>query len=77
MATLFAALGTDLPIKALAVIGAFTLGAFAGGWVLGLVAKTVYRQQVPPWVTWLLRTLSVCRSTAMSAALAPSCCRRR
>ena len=52
------AIGNDLPVKILAVVGAFALGGFFGGWFVSLVAKFAFNQKVPNWVTWSMRLLS-------------------
>ena len=52
------AIGSDLPVKVLATIGAFTLGGFLGGWLVGLVAKFSFRQTLPNWLAWTMRSLS-------------------
>ncbi len=52
------AIGGDLPVKVLAVIGAFTLGGFLGGWALSLTAKFAFNQKVPNWLAWTMRLLT-------------------
>jgi len=49
---------SDLPVNVLAVIGAFTVGGFLGGWVFALVAKAAFNQKVPNWLAWAVRLLS-------------------
>lgn len=51
------AIGGDLPVKLLAVIGAFTLGGLLGGWAVSLTAKFAFNQRVPNWLAWTMRLL--------------------
>jgi hypothetical protein len=52
------AIGSDLPVNVLAVIGAFTVGGFLGGWAFALTAKLAFNQKVPNWLAWAVRLLS-------------------
>ena len=52
------AIGNDLPVKILAVIGAFTLGGVLGGWAVALTAKFAFNQKVPNWLAWTMRLLT-------------------
>ena len=50
-------MGSDLPIKVLAVVGAAALGALLLGLLVQLVVKLSFAQRVPPWVLWIIRVL--------------------
>ena len=52
------AIDRNLPVNILAVIGAFTLGGFLGGWALSLTAKFAFNQKVPHWLAWTMRLLT-------------------
>lgn len=51
------AFGIDLPVKVLAIIGAFALGGWAVGWVFAMVCIAVFNQKVPRTPTWIIRVL--------------------
>ncbi|MFO0877523.1 MAG: hypothetical protein U0840_09125 [Gemmataceae bacterium] len=55
-AELLLAIGSDLPVRALAVVGAFALGGFGLGWLVRLGAG-LFRQKLPGAVQWALRAL--------------------
>ncbi len=50
-------LGSDLPVRALAVVGGACLGAFLLGWLAQVLAKLAFNQKVPPWPLWAVRLL--------------------
>jgi hypothetical protein len=49
------ALGSDLPIKVLALVGGTFLGALLIGLLVQLVAKSAFKQTVPPWPLRIVR----------------------
>jgi hypothetical protein len=51
------AAASDLPVHLLAVIGAFTVGGFLGGWGVALAAKLAFNQKLPNWLSWAMRLL--------------------
>ena len=51
------AIDGNLPVNILAVIGAFALGGFLGGWAISLTAKFAFNQRVPNWLAWTMRLL--------------------
>lgn len=50
-------MGSELPVRVLAVIGAAASGAFLLGWVVQMAAKFAFHQKLPPWPLWGLRAL--------------------
>jgi hypothetical protein len=51
----WALLSPDWPVKILAAVGGATLGALVFGWLVRLVAKLVFVQQVPPTALNIVR----------------------
>ena len=51
------AIGGDLPIKVLAVIGVFAVGGFLGGMGVSVAAKIAFNQKLPNWLAWTMRLL--------------------
>jgi hypothetical protein len=47
----------DLPIRILAAIGGGAVGALLSGFVLQLLVKFSFGQNVPPWIVWPVRLL--------------------
>jgi hypothetical protein len=52
------ALNTDWPVKLLASVGGATVGALAIGWLVRLIAKVVFVQQIPPTVLNIVRAIA-------------------
>lgn len=50
--------GLDVPIKALAVLGAFALFSAVGGWLARAVVKLSFRQELKGTPLWVVRMLS-------------------
>jgi hypothetical protein len=50
-------MGSDAPVKALAVIGGAALGAMFIGWLVQVIVRLSFKQQVPRWPMWGLRVL--------------------
>jgi hypothetical protein len=50
-------LGSDLPVRVLAVVGGACLGAFVVGWLAQVLARLAFNQKVPPWPLWAVRLL--------------------
>jgi hypothetical protein len=48
---------SDLPVKVLAVLGGAAVGAFAVGALVRLISRLTTRQQLPPWLMFVLRFL--------------------
>jgi hypothetical protein len=51
------AIGSDLPVRVLAVVGAAAIGAFLLSWLVQVLCSVAFGQKLPPWPRWGLRVL--------------------